>query len=173
MISLAKDAKPCKLENAITPSAPSLSEAEHSDVETFLEEMLLCFPVLGVTMFEKPELNPTRRRLLVLRNKGIHAEGYESEDGFVVKKDSTAVAETVPWMPSYASSLRSDLLESGVLAKKNEQFLELKQDFEFSSPSFAAAFLTGVSINGRDWWKTANGVTLKQLQEKSQDAEPD
>lgn len=171
LISLAKEAKRSKLENANTPSAPSLSEAEHSDVETFLEEMLLCFPVLGVTIFEKPEPKAAQRRLLVLRNKGVHAEGYESEDGFVVKKGSTAVAETVPSIPSYVPPLRTDLIESGVLVKKDDQFYELKQDFEFSSPSFAAAFLIGASINGRDWWKTSDGITLKQLQERSEDAQ--
>jgi hypothetical protein len=170
LISLAKDAKRCKLENGNTPSAPSLSEADLSDVETFLEEMLLCFPVLGVTIFEKPESRAVRQRLLILRNKGVHAEGYESEDGFVVKKGSTAVVETVPSIPSFVLSLRSDLIESGVLVKKNNQFFELNQDFEFTSPSLAAALLIGASINGRDWWKTEDGFTLKQLQEKSEDA---
>ena len=169
LIALAKEAKRCKLENANTPSAPTLSEAEYSDVESFLDEMLLCFPVLGVTIFEKPELRLRPRRMFFLTNKGVHAEGYESEDGFVVKKGSKAVIETVPSIHSHVIALRKDFLENEILVKRNDQFYELMQDYEFTSPSLAATFLLGANINGRDWWKTSNGITLKQLQEKAED----
>lgn len=170
LIAIAKEAKRCKLDNGNTPSAPSLSEAESADVEAFLEEMLLCFPVLGVSIFEKPEPKPAVRQAFFLKNKGINAEGYESEDGFVVRRASTVVVEEVPSIPSYVTALRKDLLVSGILTKRTDGLLELSQDYEFSSPSAAAAVLLAASINGRDWWKTSNGETLKQLQEKSADS---
>ena len=171
LIAAAREVKRCKLDNLNVPSSPSLSEAEQADVETFLAEMLLCFPVLGVTIFERPELKPTRRQVLVLKNKGVQAEGYESEDGFVVKKGSTAVADAVPSVPAFAKALREDLQHSGILVRRDQQFLELTQDYEFSSPSFAAAVLVGASINGRDHWKTPSGVSLKQLQETAEDSQ--
>lgn len=170
LIAIAKEAKRCRLDNGNTPSAPSLSEAESADVEAFLEEMLLCFPVLGVSIFERPEPKPAVRQAFLLRNKGINAEGYESEDGFVVRQGSTAVVDEVPSIPSYVIALRKDLLASGILVKRTDGLLELSQDYEFSSPSAAAAVLLAASINGRDWWKTPSGKTLKQLQEKSEDS---
>jgi hypothetical protein len=167
LVALAKEAKRCKLQNGNVPGKPSLSEADAADVESFLDELLLCFPVLGVTIFEKPEAKPSSRQLLWLKNKGVTAQGYESEDGFVVKNGSTAVIEAVESVPAHTMALRQELLASGILKKKDEGFYQLTQDYEFSSPSAAAAVLIGASVNGRDWWKSSNGTTLKQLQEKA------
>ena len=169
LIVLAKDAKRSQLDNANLPTAPSLSEAEQSDVESFLDEMLLCFPVLGVTIFECPEISPVKRIQLFLKSKGILAEGFESEDGFVVKRGATAVTTTVPSIPAFVAALRDDLMTTGLLEKRNDEFFELTQDYEFTSPSAAAAFLMGSSINGRDVWKTQNGQSLKYLQETAGD----
>jgi Domain of unknown function (DUF4357) len=165
LISIAKNAKRCKLENNANPAAPSLSEAELSDVEAFLEEMLLCFPVLGVTVFENPEIKIDPKRILLLERKGIHATGYESEDGFVVCKGSTAVAGTVSSIWTHAIALREELKKQGILIQKTNELFELTQDYAFSSPSLAAGLLVGASINGRDVWRTYKGITLKQLQE--------
>jgi Domain of unknown function (DUF4357) len=173
LITLAKDTKRCKLDNQNTPTAPSLSEADLADVEAFLEEMLLCFPVLGVNIFEKPELKAKQQKLLFLKNKGVDAEGYESENGFVVKKGSKVVIETVPSIHTYVIPIRDELLQSGILIKSDDQYYEITQDYEFSSPSLAATFLLGANINGRDWWKTKEGVTLKQLQEREADSKGD
>lgn len=170
LIVMAKDAKRCQIDNGNQPTAPSLSEAEQSDVESFLDEMLLCFPVLGVTIFERPETAPVKRIQLFLKSKGVVAEGYESEDGFVVKAGATAVVTTVPSLPGFAAALRDDLTKSGVLVRRNDEFFELIQNYEFLSPSGAAAFLIGSSVNGRDAWKTQNGQTLKHLQETASDS---
>lgn len=45
--------------------------------------------------------------------------------------------------------------------------LTLTQDYEFSSPSQAAAMLLARSANGRTEWKDAKGVTLKEHQERT------
>jgi hypothetical protein len=102
-----------------------------------------------------------------LKNKGITAEGYESEDGFVVRAGSTAVIKTVESIPPHALTLRQELLTSEILRQKGKDSYYLTQDYEFSSPSTAAAVLIGASVNGRDWWKTSDGTTLKQLQEET------
>lgn len=167
LVALAKEAKRCKLENGNVPGKPSLSEADEADAECFLDEMLLCFPVLGVTIFEKPEAKQPGIQIFWLKNKGVVAQGYESEDGFVVKRGSTAVREVVESLPGHAVALRNDLESSGILKPKDESFFEMTQDYEFSSPSAAAGTLIGANINGRDWWKMSDGTTLKQLQEKA------
>jgi len=75
-------------------------------------------------------------------------------------------------VPGHAVALRKDLESSGILKPKDESFFEMTQDYEFSSPSAAAGTLIGANINGRDWWKTNDGATLKQLQEKAAGAAP-
>jgi hypothetical protein len=169
LVGLATGAKRCMLDNGNIPAAPSLSESEEAFVETFLDEALLCFPVLGVNIFEKPMIISQIRQLLILTNKGIQAEGYESDDGFIVKKGSTAVVDTVRSAHAFSVSLRQELQKNGILKQRNPQFLEFTEDYEFSSPSTAAAVLVGASANGRDFWKTREGVTLKELQAKAED----
>ena len=41
----------------------------------------------------------------------------------------------------------------------------LLEDLLFGSPSGAAAFVCGMNTNGRTEWKTADGVSLKELEE--------
>ena len=105
--------------------------------------------------------------MLWIKNKGVIANGYESENGFVVKNGSTAVIQTVDSVPPYTLALRQEMLASGILRQKDECFYQFTQDYEFSSPSAAAAALLGASINGREWWKTSDGASLKLLQERA------
>src|SRR5207249_1816380 len=64
LVALARDAKRCVLENSNTPQLPSLSEADAAELEAFLDEMLLIFPVLGVVAFEQPQADVRSQRLL-------------------------------------------------------------------------------------------------------------
>lgn len=43
--------------------------------------------------------------------------------------------------------------------------LMFKKDYEFSSPSAAAATIVGYPINGRTCWKDEKGKTLKENEE--------
>ncbi|HVF70465.1 MAG TPA: GIY-YIG nuclease family protein [Chthoniobacterales bacterium] len=168
LIGLAKDAKRCQLTNLNMPGKPSLSDADHASIETFLDEMLLCFPVLGVSIFEKPEHNTKARTLFTFMRRDLTAKGYESEDGFIVLKDSDAASSIFESMQSYAQGLRHELIKSGVLLTAGHE-LKFTQDFEFTSPSTAASVVAGASVNGRDYWRTADGKTLKELQERAEE----
>ncbi len=164
LITLAKDAKRCDLQNGNVPSKPSLSEADQAEMETFLEEMLLCFPVLGISVFEKPEPKLVDKVILTFTRRDLTAKGYESEDGFVVIKESQASKTVVESMQPFAQSLRDNLLRTGVL-RDADSHLVFAYDYEFSSPSTAAYVVAGASVNGRDCWRSEDGRTLKQLQE--------
>ena len=52
--------------------------------------------------------------------------------------------------------------------KKNNEIINgrLTKDYLFNSPSYAAAFILGMQTNGRTDWKTKDGITLKDLEEK-------
>ena len=169
LVALAREAKRCKLTNGNVPGKPSLSEADEADVEYFLDEMLLCFPVLGVAVFEKPEEKPIAKNLLSFTRRNITARGYESNDGFIVLQGSAASKEVVESMQAFARGIREDLMQSGVMADRGDR-LEFTQNYEFASPSTAASVVAGASVNGRDYWKTNEGTTLKELQEKVDEA---
>ena len=54
LVALARGAKRSVLDNGNTPQLPTLARPDAAAMETFLEEMLLIYPLLGLTAFEAP-----------------------------------------------------------------------------------------------------------------------
>lgn len=166
LVELARASKRCVIDNINVPQAPSLSEADTAEVEGFLADVLLCLPILGYGFFEgTPEPAP-RAVQLILKAKGIEARGFESPKGFVVRAGSRAVKEDkeAPSIHAYLKETRAELVRQGVLVNRGTVY-ELVQDYTFSSPSMASGVLLGRSSNGRVEWQTADGRTLKSLQD--------
>ena len=136
LIDLATRAKRCTLENGNVPALPSMSEADAADADGFLSEMLLCFPVLGLSVFS-PAPHSSTGRTLYLSAKGVKAEARESAEGLVVRADSAAVKSEVPSCHEYLKNLRAALLANGVLKVAGDA-LVFTQDYVFASPSTAA-----------------------------------
>jgi hypothetical protein len=164
LVALAAEAKRAELDNGNVPQLPSLSEPDRADAEAFLEDLLLCLPLMGVSFFEKPKVEKAGKSDLFLRAKGIEARGVETADGFVVRAGSQAVKEEVPSIHAYLRGMRDSLRRQGVLGDNGETYV-LTQDYVFNSPSTAAGVILGRSSNGRVEWKDATGRTLKALQE--------
>jgi len=170
LVSLAQDAKRCILDNVTSPQLPSLSEADVADMEGFLGEMLLIFPVLGLTVFEKPVVAISETRVLYLKARGVEAKGYEADQGFVVLEGSQAAIEAVPSIHDYMLRRRRSLLEKEILKQDGDHYV-MTQDYTFASPSTAAGILLGRTANGRIEWKDQGGLTLKELQSAGIEAE--
>lgn len=164
LVALASEAKRAELDNGNIPQMPALSEADAADAEGFLGDLLLCLPVVGVSLFEKAKAGPAKSRDLLLKAKGIEARGVDSSEGFVVRAGSQAVKDEVASIHAYLAELRKSLLEQGVLEAAGAGY-RLTQDYTFNSPSTAAGVLLGRSANGRVEWKDAKGRTLKEIQE--------
>lgn len=171
LIQRAKEAKRIRLENIKSENEPTLSEADRADMLVFLDNMLSMLPVLGISAFEvarNTEANAATATRLFCNGKGLKAEGYESNQGFIVKADSQASSEMTPSMQEQMRGivdLRQDLIANGVLEQVGSHFV-FKQNYSFSSPSTAAAIVLGRSANGRVEWKDVSGRTLKEIQEK-------
>jgi hypothetical protein len=86
LVRLAREAKRCELENGNTPTEPSLSEADIAEMEEFLGQMILVYPAMGITVFQKAAAPTLATRLFFLHAKGLSATGYEAPDGFVVRE---------------------------------------------------------------------------------------
>jgi hypothetical protein len=171
LLKLATEAKRCEIDNSNQSQLPSLSEADAAEVEGFLDEMLLCFPVLGVTVFEKPVASISTALKFSLKARGVSGTGYESAQGFVVNASSEAAKEEVPSIHRYLSDLRKGLINKGILQDTGPVY-RFTQDYLFNSPSTAAGVLIGRSANGRELWKTDGGRSLKQIQEAEARIEP-
>lgn len=164
LLRLAREAKQCKLDNSQSAIAPTLSEAELALADSFLQDILSIFPLLGLGVFEKT-VTTTKKPgdLLTIDSKGIKASGYEDAKGFVVVKGSQLVKTETNTIHQYMSTLRKDLLTQGVIVDQGEHYA-FAQDQVFTSPSTAAGVILGRTANGRIEWKNSEGKTLKQLQ---------
>ncbi len=169
LIQRAKDAKRMRLDNIKSENEPTLSEADRADMLVFLDHMLSMLPVLGISAFEMTRATDIRIADTALLNcvgKGLKAQGYESNQGFVVKANSQASIEITASMQQQMHSivdLRQDLIANEVLQQVGDSYV-FQQDYSFSSPSTAAAIILGRSANGRIEWKDESGRTLKEIQ---------
>lgn len=95
-------------------SVPSLSEADIADMEEFLAQMLLIYPVVGISVFQRPEAATAHGPILYMKAKGLSARGYETADGFVVLAGSESPKEHVDSTHDYVVMLRKHLIEQGL-----------------------------------------------------------
>ncbi len=164
LVALAAEAKRGELDNGNVPQLPALSEADVADVESFLGDLLLCLPIVGVSFFELAKAGSAKSGDLFLKAKGIEARGVDAPGGFVVRSGSQAVKDEVASIHAYLTQLRHSLVEQGVMELTDDGY-RFTQDYAFSSPSTAAGVLLGRSSNGRVEWKDAMGRSLKEIQE--------
>lgn len=164
LVEMATKAKRCLLDNGNVPTLPSLSESDAADAESFLSEILLCCPLLGLSVFSAAASSPKAGKTLYLSGKGNKAEGLETSEGFVVKADSGASKSEAQSCSHYLRVLRAALLDNGVLKSSGDGYV-FTQSYLFNSPSTAAGVVLGRSANGRTEWKSKNGKTLKEIQE--------
>lgn len=167
LVALVSEAKRAELDNSNSPQEPSLSEADRADAEVFLQDMLLCLPLVGATFFEKAKPGPKSKKDLVIRGKGIEARGVDGIEGFTVRAGSQAVKDEAPSIHAYLREIRATLIKQGVLVDKGSSY-EFAQDYVFNSPSTAAGVVLGRSANGRIEWKDASGRALKEIQEETE-----
>lgn len=172
LVERAKSAGRAELENGNVPTRSSLSEPDQAEMQVFLDEMLVCLPLLGFSAFESPAERVQTERLLHARTGDVVAHGYESEAGFVVRAGSTARVTETNTTPAFVSSIRKELLESGVFEVIGDKW-RLTKDHLFNSPSTASSVMLGRNTNGRVEWKDGRGRTLKELQEAEAQAAED
>ena len=136
-------------------------------MDEFVEDIVFLLIVLGYTIIRSASHEATHHSpQLVIARDGLTASGRETDEGFIVYKDSQARHKTVPSVGKSGIQMRSILLDKGVmiLDPASNQYL-FAQDYVFSSPSLAAGVILGRSSNGRVEWKTKQGKTLKEIQE--------
>jgi len=173
LVGLAHLAKRAEVGNGNAPALPALSEPDIADVENFLREMLLIFPILEVTAFqlsapaqviatEQPGAGATGA-VLHLAGPSTAATGRDKPEGFVVSAGSHGRLQEVPSMHEWLRNIRKSLMSQGILVPEGD-LLVVTQDYVFDSPSSAAGVLLGRAANGRTEWKDSRGNSLKHLQ---------
>ncbi|MFC3568363.1 DUF4357 domain-containing protein, partial [Paracoccus simplex] len=177
LIVLLREAKKCSLQNKTEPVFERLPEADISDMETFLEEIQLLLPVIGIDFLRRPQMavaqqskessSQTVTFFLTNANKGISARAVEAEGEFIVLTGSTGSLNVSPSFHERIRLVREQALESGRAVRTDDHNFRLVEDLAFSSPSAAAVFLFGTSRNGRtDWLVSGSSETYSTFKER-------
>lgn len=167
LIELARIAARARIMNDKSSGA-KLPESDREDMEEFLGKISQLLPVLGVDLLVPASGTATEEAqsaLLLCETKGHRAKGYRTPNGFLVLKDSEAVAherasvEKWPW----PREMRRALQTEGALVERGDR-LVFARNVEFASPSAAAAVVHGGHANGLTAWKSNEGQTLKEIE---------
>lgn len=162
LITLLKEAKKSNVANKTDPSFDRLPEADISDMESFLDELQLVLPVVGVDFFRRASSLPTspssdsteNNPTFTLRHekKGISATAKEIDGEFVLIAGSQGDLNESVSFHEKLKSLRVQQMTAGKIKRIGSHNFVLVDDIAFSSPSAASVFLFGTSRNGRTDW---------------------
>lgn len=173
LIELAGAARRATLVNGTAPSPLQLPEADVSDMEYFITQVLIVLPVLGVTIFRQSRptrvgagsTTPAERESplfeLAVPRQHIVAHAKEIDGEFTVLQGSIARDSWVGTdrHPGY-SQLHASLINDGTIVPGDDSLWRFSRDVAFASPSAAGAVVTGRSCNGRTAWQTGAGLAF-------------
>ena len=176
--NLALKANRYEVKNGNDPTLGNITEEKECELEEFIDYAKVIMGTLGHKVFEpiakteeskmtteEKQTHLANRLYLRRKIKGvgtIEATGMQTTEGFVV------------FAGSYISPLDGDTISEPIKEKRKKAILDangkLTEDLLFTSPSYAANFVTGKSTNGLISWKDADGNTLKSLEESDSQA---
>lgn len=177
MIGLARRAGRVALENGTSPPLPSLPRADLDAMEEFLIPARTLLGALGFSVLQPLQSRddpPTQGGRLTLTDiqlfwvhpkRSVDAQGASTDEGFVVFEGSRGTSTVTPSWDGGYRRLRKKLLANGTLVQIDNA-VRFTRDALFNSPSAAAAVLYGQRANGRTAWKSEDGTTLKELEER-------
>lgn len=158
--NIAKEAGRYKVANGNDPNPGNVTEETECELEDFIDYAKIVMVALGHKVLE-PAISATdienNEPVLEMKyGKGL-AKGQNTNDGFVILKGSKINPTETNSCPDHVRKSRRKYAE-----KIDDNWITTS-DLHFSSPSGAAGFVGGASLNGKIEWKTCDGVPLKEL----------
>lgn len=168
---LAVEAKRYIVKNGNDPTSGNITEEKESELEEFIDYAKIVMGTLGHKLFEPLtekidpiDVVPEKESILFFKRKSrksgllIEARCKQTNEGFVVLKGS--LIETID----------SERIPPGIKEKRKKANIDengiLQEDVLFKSPSYAAAFVIGGHVNGLTEWKTKDGLSLKEIENR-------
>jgi len=164
LIKIATGAGRSKLANGTAHDYAGLPESDRADMAFFVEQIRTVLPVLGLDILREhkkpstseaavPEEAVSQSPYFVLESPQhqITARGQEIDGEFVVLKGSLARLDWIGGEGGYGN-LFKQLVDKGVLVGNGGKLRQFSDDYAFSSPSAAAAVISGRNSNGRKAW---------------------
>ncbi len=180
LMSIAKQSGRCGLINSTAHDYTVLPESDQADMAFFIEQIRIILPVLGFDFLRDPAASHTTSYgeentlfEMELPTFGIKAQAQEIAGSFVVLKGSIARPKWTAKNNGYGN-LYEQLVKDDVLGEEVDGKREFTKDYEFNSPSAAAAVVAGRNTNGRrKWLVKGSQVTYGDWQSEKLEQETD
>lgn len=172
LVEAAVEAGSRRLENGNVPAGASLNEAATANMESFLETLHMVLPAIKIDLFQtgrrtlvtgiKESAQEIEKHEFILRvpRHNIEARAFLINQEMVVQAGSQIRPEWVGDRKhnTHYWKIHNDLKRNGLIAPSDDGAV-LTQPYAFTSPSAAAAVISGRAANGRTAWKTPGGQT--------------
>ena len=172
LTSLTQIADRYNLENGNKPTESTLPRADRDAMEEYIHNCRILLGTLGHRLLEpinssilESDTESLSGHNLSFNVNGHIAYGKQSDEGFMLIKDSEISNETTTSIPGKINVLRKKLIEENTLIERKNKLILMK-DIILSSSSYAAALVAGTSRSGPQSWKDSKGKTLKAIEEK-------
>ncbi|CAM3213390.1 GIY-YIG nuclease family protein [Lactiplantibacillus plajomi] len=166
---LASDISRYTVKNGNEPTQGHVTEEKESELKEFIDYTKIVIGTLGYHLFEpliedvpqntisKKEIQSNPRLFLRPKNnQTINTTAKQTSEGLVLLKGSHINTIDSASVPKKISIRRKEkgLILNGIL----------QEDVLFGSPSSAASFVVGSSINGKEAWKDEQGRSLNEIE---------
>ena len=144
-----------------------LKESQKAVMEEFIDNVKILINALGYKVLESfaqadSLISKSDDNILILSTGSAKASGKVTTEGFVVFKGASINEKTSKKsLHQGMQRLRQKIIDSD----KVKNYITT-EDILFSSPSAAADFILGYSVSGPLTWKTKDGHTLKDIENK-------
>ena len=175
LVKIAYDSKNAEIDNGNIPTQSTLSEADISDMEYFLDQIRLVLPTIGMS-FLISNIQPNKPTVLgsILKNDQIEyklkgkfkATLIETDQDLIVQKNSEANLNTFNSINKGWTKQREKLKASGILIESDGKYV-FTADTVFSSPSAASSVILGRNSPGPSIWIDEKGNSLKDNELKN------
>lgn len=169
LIDSARISKRYEVLNSNSSQAPLLPRGDRDAMESFIEQSRIMLGVLGHKVLEPltasqdnsdtttavaiPKTNVGTT--LAISTKNIHASAILTDEGIVVLQGSQASLSAAESMSGSYRKIRDDLIQRGILVVADSAY------------RFSECVVVGYPVNGRDAWKTAEGLSIGQLEQNA------
>src|SRR5690625_142656 len=172
---LATETNRYVVKNVNDPTPGTITEEKESELEEFIDYSKIIMGTLGHKLFEPltdkikvdVSVETTEENLLLFMKRNsrksgqlIEASCKQTNEGFVVLKGSRI------------EIIDSDRIPPGIKERRQKAKIDddgiLQEDILVRSPSYAAAFVIGGHVNGLLEWKTKDGMSLKEMENREE-----
>ncbi|KCX75070.1 GIY-YIG nuclease family protein [Acinetobacter baumannii] len=162
--------------------AGKLSDADISDMDTFLDNLSFVLPALGVNILTPVVKIPSQSNtqfapiideaieaefFILSRDKKVDGKAYIKEGVFYVRQGSIGKEQQTSSQHNFIMSERQSLIDKGMIRVVDDK-IEFTQDVSFTSTSTPAAMLFGRPTSGPSTWKLLGqpNISYKDWEEK-------